>query len=274
MRMDEIGYHHTHDPSFAINRPNGAGDWLLLIIKTPGVFCIDGKDVRVRPNSYILYTPEYPELYHADEAEYIDDWMHFGPDEAEEALIRELLPLNTPVYLGDISAVSKIVRNMCYEFYSAHIHRQESVDLYLKILTYKIHEQITLRQPSNGFSESLYGERLMWIRECIYRWPCRDWSIDAIAEDLALSRSRFQHLYSDTFGTSVSQDLILSRTQNAANLLRHSELSIEQIASICLYSTPSYFVRQFKKVMGVTPSAYRANPDGTSYPTENKQGCI
>lgn len=261
MRMDEIGYHHRHDETFLIDRPDGAGDWLFLAIKSPALFRIDGKDVKVKPNSFILYTPEYPEYYHADNEEYIDDWIHFGPNEEEEALIRQLLPLDKPVYLGDISSVSKIVRNMCYEFYSAHIHRQQTVDLYLKMLVYKVHELIELRQPSQGFAETLYGERLMWIRECIYRWPCRDWSIDAVAEELALSRSRFQHLYSDTFGTSVSQDLILSRIQYATNLLKHSEMSIEEIATTCLYSTSSYFVRQFKKVMGVTPSAYRKQQD-------------
>ncbi len=257
MRMDEIGYHHRHDPLFCIDRPNGAGDWLFLVIKTPAVFRIEGKEIKVKADSYILYTPEYPEYYYADHEEYVDDWIHFGPDEEEEALIRELLPLNTPVYLGDIAAVSKIVRNMCYEFYSAHIHRQNTVDLYLKLLIYKVHEQIILRQPSQGFSESLYGDRLMWIRECIYRWPCRDWNVDTIAGELALSRSRFQHLYSDTFGTSVTQDLILSRIQFACNLLKHTEMSIGEIADTCLYSNPSYFIRQFKKITGMTPSAYR-----------------
>jgi len=257
MRMDEIGYHHKHDPSFYIDRPDGAGDWLFLIMKAPCVFRIDGEDINVQANSYILYTPEYPQFYRADNEEYIDDWIHFGPDEEEEELIRSLLPLNRPVYLGDITVVSQIARNMCYEFYSAHIHRQKTVDLYLKMLVYKVNELISLQQSPTAFTESIYGERLMWIRECIYRWPFREWTIDDIAAELALSRSRFQHLYSDTFGTSVSQDLIRSRIQHAANLLKQSEMSIEEIAYACFYSTPSYFVRQFKKTMGVTPSAYR-----------------
>ena len=258
MRMDEIGYHHRHDAAFLIDRPNGAGDWLFIVIKTPAVFRIDGKDMQVKANSYILYTPEYPEYYHADHAEYIDDWIHFGPNEEEQQLLHELkLPLNRPVYLGDISGISKIVRNMCYEFYSAHLHRHEMVDLYLKMLFYKLHEQIELKQPEQDFSESVYGERLMWIRECIYRWPCRDWHVDAIAGELALSRSRFQHLYSDTFGTSVTQDLIRSRIQYASNLLRQTELSVDEIAQICKYSNTSYFIRQFKKMMGVTPNTYR-----------------
>lgn len=258
MRMDEIGYHHKHDQTFLIDRPNGAGDWLFLVIKSPAVFRIDGKDVHVKANSCILYTPEYPEYYYTDGEEYIDDWIHFGPNEEEEQLMQSLnFPYNTPIYLGDASGVSNIIRNMCYEFYSTHIHRQETVELYLKMLIYKVHEQIELRQPSQSFSETKYGERLLWIRECIYRKPCENWSVDHFAEEFALSRSRFQHLYSDTFGTSVTQDIIMSRIQYAANLLKHSESSVEEIACVCLYSNPSYFIRQLKKIMGVTPSAYR-----------------
>ncbi len=259
MRMDEIGYHHKHDASFFINRPNGAGDWLFLIVKSPAVFRIDGEEVRVKANSYVLYTPEYPEYYKADCDEYIDDWIHFGPNEEEENLIRELLPLNKPIFLSDISAVSKIVRNMCYEFYSAHIHRQKTVDLYFRILIYKVHELIEIWNPSNGFSESMYGDQLMWLRECIYRKPCREWNIDDMAKELALSRSRFQHLYSDTFGTTVKKDIITSRIEYACNMLKYSDRSIEEIAEICLYNNVSYFIRQFKKIKGVTPSIYRNN---------------
>ncbi|MBQ8688475.1 MAG: helix-turn-helix domain-containing protein [Ruminococcus sp.] len=52
-------------------------------------------------------------------------------------------------------------------------------------------------------------------------------------------------------------DVIMSRIQYASNLLKHSEMSIEEIAEACLYSTSSYFVRQFKKIMGMTPDTYR-----------------
>lgn len=38
MRMDEIGYNHKHDKTFLIDRPNGAGDWLLLAVKSKAVF--------------------------------------------------------------------------------------------------------------------------------------------------------------------------------------------------------------------------------------------
>ena len=262
MRMDEIGYHHRHDKDFVVDRPMGAGDWLLLIIKTPGIFLLDGVETTASPNSYILYTPEYPQHYRTDPnaGEYIDDWMHFGPDPQEEALIREYqIPLNKPVHLRDITGLSVLLRTMCHEFYSAHTHRVDTVNSYFHILLNKIHEQLESVSPVSVFAESSYGERLMWIRECIFRRQGYTWNIDELAADLSLSRSRFQHLYSETFGTSVTQDIIASRIQFATELLKNPEIPVEKIAEMCGYTSASYFIRQFKEQTGCTPSQFRKN---------------
>ena len=262
MRMDEIGYHHRHDRSFYIDRPNGADDWLLLIVKSPAYFRINGVDIRTPAKSFIIYTPEYPEYYYPDCDEYYDDWIHFGPDDDELSLIESLdIPLNKPVAVSDITDISAIVRNMCYEQYSANINRKFSVDLYFKLLLYKLNEKIIYKTDSVKVNDSVHFEKLLWIRESIYRWPGREWTLDEMAKELSLSRSRFQHLYSDTFGKSVSQDLIQSRIEKASDMLRKSDLTLKDISSICGYNSVSYFIRQFKNETGKTPSEYRGLPE-------------
>ena len=32
MQINNIGYHHFHDADFKIERPNGSGDYLLLLL--------------------------------------------------------------------------------------------------------------------------------------------------------------------------------------------------------------------------------------------------
>ena len=258
MRMDEIGYNHKHDRTFLIARPNGAGDWLMLAIKSKSVFRIDGKDVHAPKNSFIIYTPEYPEYYHADNCEYIDDWIHFGPDEDELKLIRELdIPLNTVVQIADIKQVSSIIRNMCYEQYAANKNRKESVDLYFRLLLFKLNECIEAYNLASTINENKYFEKLMWLRESIYRWPAREWNIDDMAAELSLSRSRLQHLYNDTFGVSISRDLTASRLEKAKDLLKNPELPVNEIAALVGYKPPSYFNKQFKAAFGITPTQFR-----------------
>ncbi|MBR2284213.1 MAG: helix-turn-helix transcriptional regulator [Ruminococcus sp.] len=258
MRIDDIGYHHKHDSSFLISRPDGAGDWLFLVVKTKAVFRIDGVDIPVQPNAVIVYTPEYPQYYHADGGEYIDDWIHFGYDPEEEQLMHELgLPFNKVMPLSDITQVSNIVRNMCYEHYSANKNRKQTVDLYFRMLLYKLNEGVESYSVAGAVNESKYFEKLLWLRESIYRWPAREWNVDDMAEEISLSRSRLQHLYSDTFGVSISKDIITSRMDKAKDLLKNPELPVSRISAMVGYSNPSYFNKQFRNAFGITPSEFR-----------------
>lgn len=258
MRMDEIGYHHKHDESFYIDRPNGAGDWLMLVIKTRSFFRIGDRELHVPANAFIVYTPEFPQYYSADHEIYIDDWIHFEPDEEEQALLHELeIPVNQIVTLSDVTHISAIVRDMCYEQYSANKMRKESVDLYFRLLLYKLSESMNHSLAGSSVSEGPYFEQLLWLRESLYRWPSRDWGIDDMAAELSLSRSRLQHLYSETFGVSISKDLAVSRMDKACDLLRKTDMPMAKVAPLSGYGSASYFIRQFKAAFQMTPAQYR-----------------
>lgn len=259
MRMDDIGYNHKHDSNFIIDRPDGAGDCLLLAIKTKSIFRENGELKHCLPNTIIIYTPEHPQYYGADGEEYANDWIHFGFSEQEEELISKLeIPLNEPFPVSDITQISNIIRNMCCEHYSANKNRRESVDLYFRLLLFKINECAEGRTFSGAVTENKYFESLLWLRESIYRWPAKDWNIDNMATEISLSRSRLQHLYTETFGVSISKDIISSRIEKAKDLLKNPELSVNDISTIVGYNNPSYFNRQFKTVYGKTPTQFRA----------------
>ncbi|MBR6760414.1 MAG: helix-turn-helix transcriptional regulator [Oscillospiraceae bacterium] len=259
MKMKEIGYHHRHDRYFCVDRQNGFDDWLMLLVKTPAVFRVNGELVPMPANTFILFTPQHPIYYYTEHDNYYDDWFHFIPNDEEEELLRSLeIPFNTPVALPDITELSATVRNMCYEKYSANINRKTTIKYYFRILLYKLHEKMTMHTDTTKVTDNIYLSTLLWVRECIYRWPGRDWSIDDMAKELSLSRSRFQHLYSETFGVSVNKDLITSRLARAKELLATTDLSINDIAIDIGYNGISYFLRQFKAAFGVTPMQYRS----------------
>lgn len=259
MQIDDIGYNHRHERDFVVDRPNGAGDWLLLVIKSPAVYRVDGKEFNLPGNVLLIYTPDHPQYYRADCDEYFDDWIHFWPTDEEIALIDSLgIKTNIPLELSDSTSLSTLVRNMCYEHYSANANRKDVVNHYFSILLYKINEKLSCRLDTSKISESVYFEKLLWIRESIYRWPSRDYTIDDMAKDLSLSRSRFQHLYNETFGTSVTKDVITSRLDRATELLKTSDIPIKDIAVLIGYGhNTSYFVKLFGNVYGMSPGQYR-----------------
>lgn len=258
MKIDDIGYNHRHERDFVIDRPTGVGDWLLLLIKSPAFYRFGSEELRISGNVLLIYTPGTPQYYRADCAEYFDDWMHFMPDEKDIALMQSLgIKTNTPLVLSEASGISSILGTMCYEHYSSNANRDEVSDLYFRILLYKASEKLS-KKAAGKPSESLYTEKLMWIRDSIYRWPSRDYTIDDMAKELSLSRSRFQHIYSETFGTSVTKDIISSRLNKAAEMLRTTDTPIKEIALYIGYGhNTSYFVKLFGSVYGMSPGQYR-----------------
>lgn len=258
MRIDAIGYKHPHDEHFMIDRPTGSKDWLLLAIRTKSWFRLDGEIVHAPANSVMLYSLDYPQQYGADGESYLDDWVHFGPTEEEEALIHALgIPLNTVIPMTDLTTVSMLIREMCGEYFSPNLRRAETVDLYFRILINKLYEVIVEKSLTSVVNESTYFDHLIWIRSRIYRDPAGDWSVDTLAKRFSLSRSRFQHLYSETFGISLSQDIIAARLEKAAGLLKQQERSVTEIAEMVGYQIPSSFNRQFKAAFGKTPTQFR-----------------
>ena len=145
MKMVEIGYNHRHGRSFCIDRPNGTESWLMLIVKTPAHFRINGKDIRTGAHSFIIFRPDTPQYYYPASTEYFDDWMHFFPDENEQKMMEELnIPLDRPVDITDITEMSEMIRSMCFEHYSTNTFKEKAIDLYYQLLMYTaIREALT-----------------------------------------------------------------------------------------------------------------------------------
>ncbi|MDE7290182.1 MAG: helix-turn-helix transcriptional regulator [Oscillospiraceae bacterium] len=104
---------------------------------------------------------------------------------------------------------------------------------------------------------STHYDKMAILRSQIYNMPYNEWNVEGLSHQLAMSKSYFQHLYKETFGISVMNDVILSRVEHAKFLLSTTDISITKIAQMCGYKCELHFMRQFKSRMNMTPSEYR-----------------
>ena len=102
------------------------------------------------------------------------------------------------------------------------------------------------------------------LREELYKHPERKWTIDEMAMIVSLSRAYFQRMYKQTFGISASADLITARIEQAKRLLAMS-VSITDTAEQCGYSSPEYFMTQFKRETGMTPTQWYIKETAAAY---------
>ncbi len=82
-------------------------------------------------------------------------------------------------------------------------------------------------------------------------------SLEQIAEAAGLSTFRIAHLLKEATGKTALQNIHYLRIQDARRLLEHSDMSCTDIAYETGFGDQSYFIKQFRKWMGITPAKYR-----------------
>jgi AraC family transcriptional regulator of arabinose operon len=256
VRIVNVGCDHRHDADFFINRPEGSGDWLMLLVKTPAVFVTERGEVHAEAGTVMLYKQGTPQCYRADGAQFGNDWFHFMPEGTEdEQFLKELdIPFDAPVRLDSLSELTVFVSMMCHEHYSGGLYSTDTCDLLVKLFFMKLSEKLH-RTSERGTGTSY--EKMSVIRAKIFNDPANGWNIDGLAHELNMSRSSFQHSYKKLFGVTPMNDVIYARTERAGYLLATTDYSVGRIAQMCGYSSDIHFVRQFKKVTGERPTEYR-----------------
>ena len=82
------------------------------------------------------------------------------------------------------------------------------------------------------------------------------------ADKLCLTPKYLSLLIKQTSGRSVSDWIDHCMIMEAKTLLRHSDMSIQQIAYTLHFPTPSFFGTYFKRHTGVTPGDFRQGSEG------------
>lgn len=87
-----------------------------------------------------------------------------------------------------------------------------------------------------------------------YAEPIR---VETLAALTGWSVSHFASTFTRVMQTSPLEFLIRRRLHHARDLLRHTSLPVKEIAGLCGFSSPEYFVRVFSQRQGMAPGRYR-----------------
>ncbi len=110
---------------------------------------------------------------------------------------------------------------------------------------------------NGGAVKNDYIAGLNQMRMEMRMMPHFEWSAETAASELGISKSYFQRLYKQQFGVTFTDDLIAVRLDKAKELLKTTNLRIQEIAEQCGYENASHFMRQFKDKIGMTAVQFR-----------------
>ena len=82
-------------------------------------------------------------------------------------------------------------------------------------------------------------------------------TLDELAGRFFINKFYLTRIFKEQFGTSVNSYLAQVRVTHAKQLLRFSDMTVEEVGRQCGIDEPAYFARVFKKVEGTAPGEYR-----------------
>ena len=82
-------------------------------------------------------------------------------------------------------------------------------------------------------------------------------SLESLAARFSVNKNYLSARFHKEVGTTVTDYINQTRINRATGLLRHTALSVQQIAEQCGFADANYFTRTYKKIQGFTPNEYR-----------------
>ena len=104
-----------------------------------------------------------------------------------------------------------------------------------------------------GFNDPHVGRALALMHHDL----CAPWSAEALAREVALSRSAFMERFTSLVGTPPMRYLTAWRLQAARLQLRETRKSVSQLAHAVGYDSEEAFSRAFKREFGLSPARWR-----------------
>jgi AraC-like DNA-binding protein len=101
--------------------------------------------------------------------------------------------------------------------------------------------------------------RLQRAKEMIEDFQGRPLALDELAQATSLSKFHLLRLFKATFNVLPLEYADRCRVNRGKALLRHTPLSIGQVAELLGYESQSAFARMFRRHNGVTPRAFRSD---------------
>lgn len=82
-------------------------------------------------------------------------------------------------------------------------------------------------------------------------------TLELLAKQVGLSKSRFSHLFKEETGVSPMEYLRKEKIEAAKGMLLDSEYKIYEISEILGFANESHFIKTFKEEVGTTPAEYK-----------------
>lgn len=234
-------------------------DWknsYLMIYTLSGIGALHYKeqDYEVHARQAVLLNCKHKHRYHTQEAPWQFYWIHFNGTATVhyEALLNDTSMSIIDIFDSDefvpyALKIQAMLRNH-------DMHTDLKASLYLTHLMTQMLYNKKLPQSQKAFHFQQDLQRTVAYIQLHYD---EDLSIDTMSEIAHLSKFHFLRLFKVHMGIAPYDYLIHYRITMSKALLQNSTAPIQSISEQVGYKNVNNYIRNFKKLVGVTPNQYR-----------------
>lgn len=238
-------------------RPAGSGDVLLLFTLQGQGQVGNALHQEPLPAGHLaLFEMGAEQVYFTDPSErrWRFLWTHFTPPARWRQWMswRMAVP-GVRMSRCDLPSTREAVEiSMRESFYRARQPGRLSADLAFNSLE----RVLLLASPETSQPESV-DPRVAQALEILSHEIETPFSMEDLARRCGLSSSRLAHLFKGITGQSPQRFAEQRKMLHAAQLLRLSDLPVQEVAMACGYDDPYYFSNRFRRWWSLSPRAYR-----------------
>jgi len=216
-------------------------DHEIILKESAVIFIPDGNSHRMR-----IKEPQNADLVCAS--------IHFQPN--QKAVLVEKLPKFICIGMNDDTSITQTADWIFNEAFNEKEGKQTIINrlcdvIMVQLLRYIIDKGIV----EQGLFAATAHPRLSKLMAELQKHPAKEWSVDAMAEMSAMSRSKFAALFKETVGRSPMDYVTDLRLAMAQGLLKKNK-PVGFVANEVGYESASTLARIYKKRFGITPKQW------------------
>lgn len=162
--------------------------------------------------------------------------------------------LNKPIVLNSAENMESRMHIIATEYQIGDRYCDELLSSVLKSVIFSVLRQLNDRAVETNKKQSVLTRRIIQSIQKHYNEPFTN---EKLSEMFHFNHIYINRVFKKHTGTTVQRFLTDYRLRMSTELLKSSESSVGEIASLVGFDDLAYFSKLFKKVYGVTPTEYR-----------------
>lgn len=211
---------------------------------------------KLEANQGFLICPGQVNTYYADEHlpwEYA--WLEFDGVKALEFMEMAGLGFDQPVYRVKkrefADAIKQEIMHIVDNPFNSPINQIGHLYLFFDALT---RGSATKRTLPTGNLKDFYVKEAISFIEQNYSYPI---TVEDVAAFCNLNRNYLGKLFKENTNQTLQHFLMYYRMNRAAELLKLSDMTVNEVGKQCGYQNQLHFSRAFKNIFGISPNHWR-----------------